>query len=264
MNKNYGFSKANNIAINKILSDSSDVDYVGLINSDARLSETWAENMISFVTKKRNLACAQGTTLDYYNDSIIDSTHIYVSRNGSAVQGGWKKYYKGEFGPKKIFGVNAAAALVSCRFIKDQPRQKLFDESYFMYLEDVDIALRSTLSGWDNYLVPGARAWHMGSASTSKRSSSFSLYYTYRNNLGMLIKNFPVSVLIKVMPRLVKGDYLTIKHLRRTNQSRLIYTLIKGRVVSIFRSPIYLIKHFSVTHHKINKKYLWTLMINGF
>lgn len=262
MDDNYGFSKANNIAIKQALID-KDCGYIGLINSDARLAPDWAEIMIDFAEKKPNLACAQGINLDYKDDSIIDSTHIFVARNGSGVQGNWRNLYKGELGPKKVFGVNAAAALISRSFIEEQPKQLLFDESYFMYLEDVDVAYRATLSGWDNYLVAGARAWHMGSASTNKRSSSFGFYYTYRNNLGMLVKNTPFSLVPKLLLKAVKGDIDTMRHLKRTDQAGLIPVLLKGRAVSLLRLPVYLLKRKEVKR-TISKQYLWNLMIRGY
>ncbi len=189
---NTGFAKGNNIGINRALEDQK-VSYIALLNTDARLAPDWVEKVVNFAALKPNGAMYQGTTLDYYNNNIIDSTHIFVSRWGQGTQGNWRYFVTKEIGPKKVFGVNAAACMISRAFIMAQPfGRQFFDESMFMYLEDVDVATRATVMGWDNYLVSGVRAYHMGSASSGK-NPNFSLYMTFRNSSGLLIKNMPLG-----------------------------------------------------------------------
>ena len=227
---NTGFAKGNNIGIKEALKD-PEVGYVALVNSDARLKEDWTKNIVEFAAKKPKGALYQGTTLDYYDESVIDSTHTYVSYNGQATQGNWRYYYQREPGPKKVFGVNAAACMISRAFIEAQPfGDELFDEKMFMYLEDVDLAARATVLGWDNYLVPDARALHMGSASSGK-NPGFSLYMTFRNNSAMLFKNFPLKMLIRMSPAILRGDIDTIRVLRRMGKEDAASKVVKGRLI---------------------------------
>jgi GT2 family glycosyltransferase len=257
-NNNRGFAKGNNIGIEQALVD-SEIDFVALINTDARLDKNWAAEILRFAERKPKGACYQGTTLDYKDNSVIDSTHIYVSRN-------WRRYNISELGPKKIFGVNAAACLISRKFIESQPlAPKLFDEALFMYLEDIDIAARSTVAGWDNYLVPKARAYHMGSVSASSRSSSFSLYMTFRNNSGVLFKNYPMHLLFRMWPKLIKGDIDTLRTLWRTDRKKMIWAVVKGRLVGILRLPLFIPSRFRISRVRdIDPSYLWALMDRGY
>jgi len=261
---NTGFAKGNNIAIEEIMKDST-VDYIGLLNTDARLTPDWSQMILSLAAHKPKGACFQGTNLDYYNHNIIDSTHIYVSHNGQGTQGHWRHYDISELGPKKIFGVNAAACLISRKFVEAQPfGSKLFDEAFFMYLEDVDLAARSTIMGWDNYLVSGARAYHMGSASSGK-NPSFSLYMTFRNNNALLFKNFSIKENIRITPKLIRGDIDTIKTLHRRGQNKAIRAVIKGRALGILRLPLYVGKRHKVFKNRhIDSDYLWLLMRMGY
>lgn len=262
--QNTGFAKGNNIGINKALED-VEAEYIALLNTDARIKEDWLEKIINFANKKPKGALFQGTTLDYYNESIIDSTHIYVSYNGQATQGNWRYYYEQEQGPKKVFGVNAAACVISRRFIEDQPfKHELFDERMFMYLEDVDLAARATVLGWDSYLVPGARATHMGSASSGK-NPGFSLYMTFRNNSAMLFKNLPIKMLIRMSPAILRGDLDTIRVLRRMGKNDAARKVIKGRLVGLLRLPLFALKRYKVLSRKdIPDGYLWNLMRKGY
>jgi hypothetical protein len=56
-----------------------------------------------------------------------------------------------------------------------------FDESYFMYYEEVDLCRRMTQAGWEVHFTPAARVTHVGGASTSQ----------YRTE--MLIRHFQSS-----------------------------------------------------------------------
>ena len=263
---NNGFAKGNNIGISQAFKDPL-VEHVALINTDARLDKNWLEALIDFQRLKPRAACIQGTTLDYYNNSIIDSTHVYINHSGQAVQGHWKEHYYNDIGPKKIFGVNAAACLITRKFIEAQPSKDLFDESMFMYLEDVDIAIRATMMGWDNYLAPGATAYHMGSASSGGAvgSSEYGLYMTFRNNLGMILKNMPLNLIPRILIKMPKVDYDTVRHLRQLGQKKAANKVIKGRLVSLTRAPIYLIKRRKIINHQqVDADYLWYLMRKGY
>lgn len=262
MKENTGFAKGNNIGIRKALED-PEVQYIGLLNTDATLSENWTETILEFAKMKPKGAAFQTITLDYYDHDIIDSTHIYIAHNGQATQGSWRRrLLEGkDVAPQKVFGCNAAAVMYSRRFIEEQPFDKFFDEKLFMYLEDVDVAARATVTGWDNYVVPGARAYHMGSASSSK-NPGFSLYMTFRNNTAVLFKNLHIIVLIRMLPKLVRGDIDTLIVLWRTKRKKAIWPVIKGRLVGVFRCILFVGDRLKL-RSKISYKQLWALMFRG-
>lgn len=264
MRDNYGFAKGNNIGIAKALEDKT-IDYIALINTDARIAEDWTSTIVDFANKKPKGAAFQTITLDYYDPNIIDSTHIYVAANGQATQGSWRRELvkDSDVAPYQVFGCNAAAVIYSRRFIEEQPFDALFDEAMFMYLEDVDVAARATVMGWGNYVVPGSRAYHMGSASSGK-NPGFSLYMTFRNNTGLLIKNFSIPILVRILPKLIRGDIDTVRHLRRTNNKRAAFLVAKGRVVGVMTMAKYFGKRRSLSQVKtLDDQTLWHMMNNG-
>ena len=113
MKENTGFAKGNNIGIKKALEDKN-VTYVALLNTDATITPNWVETILKNAIKKPNGASFQTITLDYYDHTIIDSTHIYVAHNGQATQGSWRRRLleDQDTAPQKIFGCNAAACNV--------------------------------------------------------------------------------------------------------------------------------------------------------
>jgi len=204
---NTGFAMGNNIAIRKALKD-PDVGYVALVNTDVELDPAWAANLVQFAESHPNVGSLQGLTLDYFNHDVVDSTHIFVNPNLHAQQYGYGEAAQpGGYYPRKVFGVNAAACMYTRAMIEALPDQRhgFFDQRFFMYYEDIDVSYRALLSGWDAWFVPDAVAYHMGSFSTKKRGSTYSLKMIARNTPVMAFKNTPTPVLWRSLPRIAYG-----------------------------------------------------------
>ena len=69
---------------------------------------------------------------------------------------------------KKIFSSCAGAAIYR-KSILD--KIGLFDESHFAYLEDLDLGYRAKRYGYENWFLPKARVYHVGSGTTGSQLS---------------------------------------------------------------------------------------------
>jgi GT2 family glycosyltransferase len=78
----------------------------------------------------------------------------------------------------------------------------MLDESYFMYAEEIDWALRVRQAGWSIWQVPSARVVHVGGASTSQFRTSM-LVALYASRLQLFRRYYPP--LVARMHRLVIG-----------------------------------------------------------
>ncbi len=67
-----------------------------------------------------------------------------------------------------------------------------FDETFFMYCEDVDLNWRAQLAGWRCWYTPEAVVYHKLSATGGGPIAS---YYTGRNTLWVIAKNYPGALL---------------------------------------------------------------------
>ncbi len=65
-----------------------------------------------------------------------------------------------------------------------------FDERFFTYIEDVDLALRLRLAGWSCLYEP-AVARHAGEGSSGKLSNPLT-YWVERNTVLLMAKTFPL------------------------------------------------------------------------
>lgn len=99
-----------------------------------------------------------------------------------------------------------------------------FDERFFVYFEEVDVARRSKLAGWKIWYLTQAQAFHAGGG-TSHQVKVHRLFYSLRSRLLYAFKHFPrwqawllllVTNLIEPFTRsawcLLRGDFTGVKH----------------------------------------------------
>jgi GT2 family glycosyltransferase len=232
---NSGFAIANNVGIDRARSEHG-VDYVVLVNSDATLDPNWVSTLVSFAETRPRGACFQAVTVDGRQPDRIDSTHLWVGADLQARQSGYGQPTR-PTPTRRVFGVNAAAALYSTRFFDAQPFDQVLDERMWMYLEDVDLSFRALVMGWENWTVTGTMAQHLGSASTSTRTSGFALRQTCRNQPILWITHLPLWTVVRSIPAILRHDRGAIRHLRVTGATDAIPALIKGRLSGLTQIP---------------------------
>jgi GT2 family glycosyltransferase len=79
-----------------------------------------------------------------------------------------------------------------------------FDEAFFMYCEDVDLNWRAQLAGWRCWYAPDAIVYHKLSATGGGPVAS---YYTGRNTLWVIAKDYPGSLLRKYRSHIVRAQW---------------------------------------------------------
>ena len=90
--------------------------------------------------------------------------------------------------PCEIFGASGGACLYRREMLDEIG---LFDERFFAYLEDVDLAWRAQCAGWRCAYAPAARVLHEVSA-TSVAGSPFKNRLLGRNKIWLAAKNAPL------------------------------------------------------------------------
>lgn len=93
----------------------------------------------------------------------IDSTGIYFRRNLRHLDRGSDELDRGQYERREyVIGATGAAALYRRTMVEDiSVHGEFFDEDFFAYREDADLAWRAQLMGWACLYVPEAVAWHV-------------------------------------------------------------------------------------------------------
>ncbi|HZR65099.1 MAG TPA: glycosyltransferase family 2 protein [Terriglobales bacterium] len=93
----------------------------------------------------------------------IDSAGVYFLRNLRHLDRGSDETDRGQYNRREyVFGATGAAALYRRAMVEDiSVAGEFFDEDFFAYREDVDVAWRAQIRGWRSLYVPDAIGWHV-------------------------------------------------------------------------------------------------------
>jgi len=81
-----------------------------------------------------------------------------------------------------------------------------FDESFFAYLEDVDLGLRLRAAGRRGWYAPAAVVFHRGGATSGGEFSPLSVRLRTRNALVLLAKSVPARILWRSLPMIAAAQ----------------------------------------------------------
>jgi GT2 family glycosyltransferase len=182
LGRNTGFAHAANVGM-----AAASGEFVALINTDVMLASDWLRRTATALETEPEAASVACKML-----SLEDHTRVYdagdvLRRDGACEQ-------RGRFGPDdgrwdtpgEVFGACAGAALYRREAVLERDG---FDERYFAYLEDVDLALRLRLAGWLCRYEP-AVALHAGEGSSHQLARGH-VWFVQRNTLLLVAKTFP-------------------------------------------------------------------------
>ncbi len=148
---NVGFSRGQNLGIL-----ASRGDYVQCLNFDCFLEPDFLERVAEVFKSRPGVGSVSGRLRKLVGgekSELLDSTGIWFSRCIPADRGEWLPDGPAWAAPGEIFGPSGAAgcyrreALESVRY-----EDEYFDEEFFMFCEDIDLAWRLQLAGWQSYL----------------------------------------------------------------------------------------------------------------
>ena len=120
--------------------------------------------------------------------------------------------------PTEVFAWSGAAVLLSRRYLDDVG---LFDDRYFLYYEDLDLAWRGRRRGWRYRYVPESVVRHVHSATSDEGSTLFA-FHNERNRLLTLARNAPLR---RAAAAPVRSLLVTASYARRD----LLSPLLRGR-----------------------------------
>lgn len=102
---------------------------------------------------------------------VLDSTGIYFMPNLRHLDRGADEPDVGQYDRLEyVFGATGAAALYRRAMVTDVAVEgEFFDEQFFAYREDADLAWRAQLYGWQCLYTPRAIAWHVRRVTPERR-----------------------------------------------------------------------------------------------
>ena len=208
-------------------------DFVYLLNQDAMIDESAIEEAVKYKRSHPNMPIVQSKVM-----MIEDGGNERVNSCGN------RMHYLG-FGfcdtkcdmSKPHFYASGAAVLVETRVVDEIGG--LFDSSYFMYHDDVDLSWRARLAGYDIGLAMTSTARHRYEFERSMTK----FYWMERNRLLTHLTHLRAATLVLLLPAMIVMDLGT-----------LFYSLLTGWTSDRVKVYGYFLKASSWRHVRARRK----------
>jgi GT2 family glycosyltransferase/glycosyltransferase involved in cell wall biosynthesis len=179
-------------------------EWIAVFNNDTTVEPTAVAVMLQAGRCSDRVGAVAAQMRFAGRHDVLNSAGLELDRLGIAADRlvGYRVSDDHASGPHEVFGATGGAALFR-REMLDQVGG--FDESYFAYFEDVDLAWRARAHGWRAVYAPGAIVYHHHSA-TARHGSPAKLYFVGRNRVRTLAKNATTPMLLRSAPRMLLYD----------------------------------------------------------
>ncbi len=203
LEENTGFAFANNFGVKM----ADDCGWIALLNPDAFAQPDWLEKLFIAASANPSFTFFASRSLRASQPDVIDSAGDVYHVSGKVWSRGNEEPASHAFlGNDEVFGPSASAAMYRRDVFLESGG---FDESFFCYMEDVDLAFRLRLMNHKCLYVADAVVHHEGSSSSGKMSDFF-VYHSARNMVWTFIKNMPTPMPAVYFPQFLALNILSI------------------------------------------------------
>ena len=165
--ENLGFTGGHNLGIERAVARGA--EWVLVLNADVVLAPDYLEKLLADAARPEHewvgaltgkILRAEGPELA--PTGIVDTLGIRMTPSGRHFDVGAGEPDTGRWDrPAEVFGVSGCVALYRVAALRDvKISTGYFDDDFFVYREDVDLAWRLRGRGWAARCVPSAVAWH--------------------------------------------------------------------------------------------------------
>jgi hypothetical protein len=177
--ENYGFARGNNAGFELV---KQKADYTIFLNNDTIVDPNFVEPLINAM--ESNSTVKQSTPKIFYADNL---DYIWFGGGKVSLWAGWIRHLGIRQKDSMQFSFNRnvdyATGCCVCMRTVDFESIGMFDESFLMYGEDVDLSLRFRKQGGQILFVPESKIWHKVSSSIG---TQFSIRKWKRKNIGKM------------------------------------------------------------------------------
>src|SRR5450755_3574718 len=170
--RNVGFAAGQNQAIR-----AAKGEWLLCLNPDVLLADDLVVRLVEAGAAHPEVGSICGKLLRWdpvnepHQTRTIDSTGIYFTRNMRHLDRGAEETDAGQYDRAQyVFGATGAAAMFRRSLVEAVSVEgEFFDEDFFSYREDADLAWRAQVMGWKCLYTPSAVAWHVRRVTPERR-----------------------------------------------------------------------------------------------
>jgi GT2 family glycosyltransferase len=207
-------------------------DVVVLLNNDTEADPAWLGALLSGLDAAPGAGMAASKLRLFDQRDRLHNTGDCVDLAGwPSNRGAWELDDGQWDGDRQVFGPCAAAAAYRRPLLE---AVGVFEERFGSYLEDVDLAWRARLAGWDCVYVPDAVVYHHVSATGGGPIAS---YLVARNRFWLLARNYPLRLLGRHAGRVAAAHWRAVSDAVRAWRGAAARATLRGTAVGLLTWP---------------------------
>ncbi len=206
--------------------------FLVMLNSDTEPEPTWLEALAQAIVAHPEAAAFASKLLLFDRREQLHTAGDLLGRDGLARNRGAWEQDLGQFDAETYVFSACGGAAAYRREVWDALGG--YDETFWMYLEDVDYGFRARLAGWETVFVPQARVYHRLSASGGDILAS---YYVGRNAIWLIAKNMPSGLLRRNGSRIVAAQARIAWDALRALRGQAARARLRGQVAGLLGLP---------------------------
>jgi GT2 family glycosyltransferase len=254
LDRNLGLTGGNNIGF-----ATASGEILISLNNDTEAHPRFVEALVNALREHPEAGMAAAKMLLFDRRDHIHSAGDGYGKDGIPFNRGVWQRDEGQFdAPGWIFGGCGGAVAYRRDMLDDIGR---FDESFFMYCEDVDLNWRAQLAGWRCWFAPQAVVYHKLSATGGGPIAS---YYTGRNTLWVIAKNYPGPLLRKYWLPVVRAQWAVTRDALRAWRGEAARARLRGQCAGLLSwATMGKKRHAVQSRRTVSLEYIESIMNKG-
>lgn len=174
-------------------------NFIAFFNNDIEFKKGYFQEIINTFNRYSNVYLIQGKLVRFSYAHIIDSVGETMDLFGNPITIGSAEEDRGQYDKEnKILSASGSASVIRREVLWKVGQ---FDEDFGIGYEDMDLALRLRLRGYEVLYIPNAVVYHKRGKTDLSPSIKLKVRWHFnKNRLATMIKNYPFSLLIKSLP----------------------------------------------------------------
>lgn len=208
-------------------------DYMLFLANDIQLNQDVIEKLMTTLVSDDRIAICSPKMLRYFQRDTIDYAGFKLDIFGFPYIFGAHKKDDGTYDQIRE-AMPTGTVLLIRKAVFDEAGE--FDDKFFMLADELDLSWRVRLLGYKSIINPFAVVYHKAGITLKKRRRYTLRYYSEKNTIRMLLKNYALSTLFWITPlyiTLLFGELLFYIFILRFDMAYAIIKAIFWNIVNI-------------------------------
>ncbi len=207
-------------------------EFVVLLNNDTEADPGWLEALAGAFDRHAEAGILASKLLLYDRRDHFHAAGDYVRVDGiPGNRGVWQQDVGQYDAEEQVFGACGAAAAYRREMLAEIG---FLDDDFYFSCEDVDLAWRANLAGWETIYVPTAVVYHKLKATGGSVTGS---YYDGRNFLYLIWKNYPGPLLLRNWRLILRAQLGITREALRAWRGAAARARLRGQIAGLLGLP---------------------------